>query len=78
MDIAKVIKISDFIKVLEYYKDYVNDPKALNSTKSEMRGKLEAYMNKRLVKLNKSAGKNPAKLSKLIDFLLMLDKDLPY
>lgn len=56
MDIpAKVLKIQDFIKVLHHYKDYVNDPKALTSTKKELREKLETYMNKRLVTLNKKA-----------------------
>lgn len=35
-------------------------------------------MNKRLVKLNKSAAKKPEKLNKLVEFLIHLDKDLPY
>ena len=35
-------------------------------------------MNKRLIKLNKSASKTPEKLQKLIDFLTLIDKDLPY
>ncbi|CDW80555.1 UNKNOWN [Stylonychia lemnae] len=79
MDIpAKVIKIQDFVKVLEYYKDYVLNPQALNSTKSELRQKLESYMNKRLVKLSKSSAKKPEKLQKIIDFLTMIDRDLPY
>eukprot|EP00347_Sterkiella_histriomuscorum_P018080 403346866 len=78
MDIAKVIKIGDFIKVLEYYKEYVNDSKALNSTKSELRNKLESYLNKRLIKLNKAAQKNAQKLVKILDFIMLLDRDLPY
>lgn len=35
-------------------------------------------MDKRLKKLNKSAASNPAKLQKLIDFLFLLDSQLPY
>lgn len=57
MDVAKVIKIQDFIKVLTYYKDHVNDPKCSYSTLSEIRGKLESYINKRLAKLQKSSQK---------------------
>ena len=78
MDIAKVTKVEEFLKVLQAYRDQLSDPKAMASLLGEMRTKLDSFMNKHLVKVNKQALKNADKLSDLLDFLMIIDREMPY
>lgn len=78
MDIAKVTNVEELIKVLEAYNTMVVDPKAIVSAKNELKSKIESFVNKHLVKLNKESMKTPERLQDLVDLLMILDKDLPY
>ena len=42
-----------------------------------MRLKLESFINKHLVKLNKAAAKDPSKQSLLLSFLVDIDREIP-
>ena len=42
-----------------------------------MRNKIEAYINKHLIKLNDKALKDGTKLGNLLNFLLKVDENLP-
>lgn len=78
MDIAKVTSVEEYIKVVEAYKELLMDTKTAKAlTLKEMRNKLESFINKHLVKVNKKAIKNPAKLPDLLQFLLLIDETLP-
>ena len=78
MDIAKVTNLQEFRKVLDAYIPMATDPKAIVSTKNELKSKLEFFINKQIVKLNKESFKDASKLQDLLDLLIILDKDLPY
>jgi len=55
-DIAKITNEEEWVKVAEAYKSLLGDPKTAKSQQvKEMRGKLESYINKHLVKLNEKA-----------------------
>ena len=47
------------------------------STLKELRSKLETFMIKHVVKVNKAAIKELAKLPELVDFLLKIDEHIP-
>ena len=80
MEIAKVTTNEEFIKVTETYKTILQDPaaKAKSATLNEIRNKLETFINKQLVKVNKAATKDPVKLSDLLDLLIIIDTHLPF
>ena len=56
MEIAKITNEDEFGKVAAAYREQLQDTsKALASTLKELRLKLESFINKHLVKLNKAA-----------------------
>jgi hypothetical protein len=74
MDIAKVTNVEEYLQVVEAYKELLKDPKTTKSvTLKEMRNKLESFINKHLISVNKKAIKNPAKLPDLLSFLMLID-----
>lgn len=78
MEIAKITNLEEFLKVTLAYKEKIGDTsKAAVSTMKEMRVKLENFMTKHLVKLNKEAAKDKARQSKLLEFLLTIDENIP-
>ncbi len=79
MEIAKVTTNEEFIKVTETYKGLLQDPATTkSSTLKEIRNKLETFINKQLVKVNKAATKDQAKLSDLLELLIIIDTHLPF
>jgi len=79
MEIAKVTTNEEFIKVTEAYIGLLQDPATTKVSKlNEIRNKLETFINKQLVKVNKAATKDQAKLGDLLDLLIIIDTHLPF
>lgn len=57
MDIAKITNDDEFIKVISAYKSMIGDPQAIVSTKKELKLKVENYIRKQIMSLNKKAQK---------------------
>ena len=54
MEIAKVTTNEEFIKVADHYSHLLKDPKTTKSSElREIRSKLESFINKQIVKVNK-------------------------
>lgn len=78
MEVAKITNLEEFLKVTAAYRDQlVEKGKALASTLKELRLKLDNFINKHLIKLNKEALKDSARLSSLLEFLLLVDSEIP-
>lgn len=78
MEIAKITNEEEFLKVTSAYNDLLKDLSTVKaSTLKEKRLKIENFTNKHLVKLNNQALKDEAKLTNLLNFLLMIDEHLP-
>jgi hypothetical protein len=57
----------------------LQDPATTKSSSlKEIRNKLETFINKQLVKVNKAATKDQAKLSVLLELLIIIDTHLPF
>ena len=81
MEIAKVLTNEEFIKVTEAYRSLLQQDAAAttkSSTLKEIRNKLETFINKQLVKVNKAALKDQAKLTDLLELLIIIDTHLPF
>lgn len=78
-DIAKITTEDEWLKVVEAYRLLLSDPKTKDKSHQikEIRNKLESFINKRLVKLNDKALKDNQKLIALLQFLQIIDKELP-
>ena len=79
MDVAKILTKEDFLKVLAAYKPLVDNPQAIVSDKNDLKQKMENFIRKTLLKMNKEAAKKESgPLSNILNFLILLDKELPY
>ena len=61
-DVAKITNLTEFEKVEEHYQTLLQDlTKAPASDLRECRSKIESFIEKHLIKVNKAAGKDKSK-----------------
>ena len=74
MEIAKVTTNDEFIKVVAHYHLLLSSPKTTKSSElKEIRLKIESFINKQIVKVNKSTAKDSSKLADLLSLLMLID-----